>query len=98
MQKRSGRTLPRPWQPMERVQMKPMDAGDEAELRARITAESGPEEADRLITEMRNAELWANHKYVVTVSRREGGSVGELSIRRQDRKAGHDWRDRKSVV
>jgi hypothetical protein len=39
------------------------------------------------------AETWRNAKYVVTVQRREGGSVSVLSIRRDDRKAIRDWRD-----
>lgn len=38
-------------------------------------------------------EVWRNRKYVVGVERREDGSVSSLSIRRDDRKPIHDWRD-----
>jgi len=52
----------------------------------------GGEEGDRLVHELRNLEMWRNGLYVVTVTRREDGSVAELSIRREDRKAPRDWR------
>jgi hypothetical protein len=40
-----------------------------------------------------DSETWLNDRYVVKVLRHEDGWVQRLSIRRQDRKAVHDWRD-----
>jgi hypothetical protein len=38
------------------------------------------------------SEIWRNDRYVAIVRRREDGDVASLSIRREDRKAIHDWR------
>jgi hypothetical protein len=38
-------------------------------------------------------EVWRNDEYVVTVRRRDDGTVGSLSIRRADRRGARDWRD-----
>lgn len=39
-----------------------------------------------------STELWANDVYVVSVERRDGGTVSVLSIHRRDRKPIRDWR------
>jgi hypothetical protein len=61
---------------------------------AAILAHEGGAQA---LAEADAAEIWRNDRYVVTVTRwAEGelaGQVQELSIRRDDRRAIHDWRD-----
>jgi hypothetical protein len=80
--RRSGRTLPRPWKPLER-------ATPVITPQLREQAEKDPEVA-RLLEESR--EVWLNDQYVVTVRRFAEGDVASLSIRRDDRKAPRDWR------
>ncbi len=47
---------------------------------------------DALLEELAKADIYKNHLYTVTVTRHVNGWVEELSIRRNDRKAVHDWR------
>lgn len=61
-------------------------------LRAEVLTRGGTQDVvDRLLAEP--TEMWKNHKYTVHVDRRDDGSVAVLSIRRNDRRAAHDWRD-----
>jgi hypothetical protein len=50
-----------------------------------------PNRVDALIDDP-GRELWMNDRYVVYVQRDDDAHVRVLSIRRQDRKAVHDWR------
>jgi len=50
-------------------------------------------DGDKLIAELEASELWKNNRYTVQATRREDGSVIELSIRRNDRRAARDWRE-----
>jgi hypothetical protein len=87
---------PRPprWQPMERATPVPMPT----DRRERLLAM--PDGA-AVLAEVQAAEMWKNDRYTVTVTRwpeAEGnvdiaGQISELSIRRNDRRAVHDWRD-----
>lgn len=77
-----GPTRPRSWEPLQRA--RPVVKPEHADAQARIMALTG---ADRYM------EMWMNDQYLVTVSRREDGTVDHLSIRRSDRKAPRDWRD-----
>lgn len=65
-----------------------------AERRAALLAIEGGAE---VLAEAETSEMWMNDQYTVTVKRwTEGdlaGQVQELSIRRNDRRAAHDWRD-----
>jgi hypothetical protein len=74
------------WQPLERAVPVPLTDDKIAQLR-----EVGA--TDDLIAEAAGAEVWKNNRYTVTVTRREDGTVQELSIRRNDRRAARDWRD-----
>jgi hypothetical protein len=79
-----GRTLPRPWQPMQRATGFMPPATAEA-------ARNDPAVA-AVIDEIK--EIWRNDKYVVIVERTtDTGDVMSLSIRRDDRKPAGDWRD-----
>lgn len=80
------RQQPRRWVPMARAIPVPLTDTQ----RAAILATPGGE---ALVAELARAEMWRNDRYIVVVDRREDGSVQELSIRRADRKAVHDWRD-----
>jgi len=73
------------WQPMRRAEHVPMTE----QKKAAILAAGGTQD---LLDELDAAEMWMNNLYVVVVTRRENGNVSELSIRRDDRKAAHDWR------
>jgi hypothetical protein len=42
-------------------------------------------------------EMWMNDRYTATVNRRVDGSVVVLSVRRNDRRALHDWRDMQRI-
>ena len=88
--KKSGRTLPHPgrvekWWPMQRVERVPM----KPEQRAIMLAKGATEE---MLASLEREEMWGNDLYVASCTRREDGSVYELSIRRRDREAVHDWR------
>jgi hypothetical protein len=74
----------RPWQPMQRATLiVPPETIEAAKADAAVAA---------LLAG--STEVWRNDKYVVTVRRRmDSGDVMSLSIRRDDRKAAHDWRD-----
>ena len=80
MSKRRGPTPARGWQPLQ-----PGVRIIGPETRA-LMEEHGyePEPGE---------ETWINDRYVVIVSRHPEGHVSHLSIRRQDRKPAHDWRD-----
>lgn len=73
------------WQPMQNAVPVPPSPEHQAE----VIEKYGPE----LLDEMLNAEMWKNNRYTVLVTRRPDGSVMELSIRRNDRRAARDWRD-----
>jgi len=75
------------WQPMRRAFPVPLEAERRAHLE-KLIGQDAP-----LIAELESAEMWRNDKYVVVVTRWEDGAVQELSIRRADRRAVHDWRD-----
>jgi len=77
----------RPWERLRPAKPKPLTPEKIAALKA-----TGGVTED-FLAELQAAEVWINHKYTVQVTRREDGSVAELSIRRNDRKAAHDWRD-----
>jgi hypothetical protein len=77
---------PPPWQQMVRVVPLPLT---EAERDAIAAAPGG----DSVLAEMSAWEMWRNDRYVATVVRRPDNSVEELSVRRDDRRAIHDWRD-----
>lgn len=83
------------WVPMARSERVPWSAAKTAKFRADASAMGmSDDDIDHLLVELDNAELWTNDKYVVTVTRwEETGHVQELSIRREDRHAVHDWRD-----
>ena len=84
MARRSGPTPRRAWTPLARGTrvIKP-------ETRAAYRELTGREIDD----DERGSEIWLNDRYVVTVDRREDGSVETISIRRQDRGHARDWRD-----
>jgi hypothetical protein len=85
---------PRPWIPMRPAERVPWSEAKTKAFRAEALARGmASEEIDQLLDELDNAELWINDQYVVTVTRWENGDVQELSIRREDRRAVHDWRD-----
>jgi hypothetical protein len=50
-------------------------------------------EAEQVLENAAQGQMWRNDKYTVIATAREDGSVQELSIRRNDRRAVHDWRD-----
>jgi len=56
-------------------------------------------EADPMVARVldETSEVWRNDKYVVMVRRYDSGEVMSLSIRRDDRRAIHDWRDLQQV-
>lgn len=55
-------------------------------------------EVARALREGSRDEIWANHTYVVAVRRHPSeGHVVRLSIRRQDRRAPSDWRDKQAI-
>ncbi len=80
--KASGRTQPRPWQPMRRAV--PVILPELAEM-----ARDDPALAKTIED---SGEMWKNDLYVVSVRRFAEGGVERLSIRRDDRKAARDWR------
>lgn len=91
--KKSGRTLPhpgrrveRPWVPMQPGVRTPM----QPHVKERLMAKGMTEEQ---LLELEQEEIWVNDLYVASCTRREDGSVYELSIRRRDRQPAHDWRD-----
>jgi hypothetical protein len=94
-----GNPAPRPrqaperaWEPLEKAARTPLRAEQVEAIRARAG-----QDADVLLDELERAEMWKNDTYTVIVTRwSEGelaGQVQELSIRRNDRGAGRDWRD-----
>jgi hypothetical protein len=79
-----GNQGPRPWRPMQ-----PATVRTPPETLA--AAQADPAVA-AVVAEV--TEIWCNDRYVVIVQRFEdSGDVMSLSIRRDDRKAAHDWRD-----
>lgn len=50
-------------------------------------------DAQELLDQWDDEEMWKNNRYTVSATRREDGSVAYLSIRRNDRRAIRDWRD-----
>jgi hypothetical protein len=50
-------------------------------------------EAEGVLERVSEGQMWRNDKYTVIATAREDGSVMELSIRRNDRRPVHDWRD-----
>jgi hypothetical protein len=93
--RKTGRTLPQPWQPLEPAVPIITDAMREQAAKDPVVA--------KVLAE--SSEVWRNDKYVVVVRRfaaKEGerwfgaeaaGAIASLSIRRDDRKAIRDWRD-----
>lgn len=81
--RRPGTPRPRPWQPVRPARR--VVSPQMAELAAR----------DTQVAELleKPTETWRNDEYVITVRRRDDGSVSSLSIRRDDRRAARDWRD-----
>ncbi len=73
------------WSPMAPAERLPLSEKNKAILLA-----NGGNQA--LIDELDYAEIWKNELYTVTVTRHADGWVTELSIRRNDRRAAHDWR------
>jgi hypothetical protein len=73
------------WSPMQPAVRVPLRPEQKSALRA-----TGAEDA--LIDELQNREMWKNELYTVMVTRHPDGWVQELSIRRNDRQAIHDWR------
>lgn len=73
------------WEPLQEAEKVPLTEAQRAALAAR-----GGDAA--LIDELRVSEMWKNSLYTVMVTRRDDGSVAELSIRRNDRQPVHDWR------
>lgn len=87
------------WTPLVRMTPKPWTDEKRAELRATTLATGliAPEVIDdymvRTEREQMEHEVWGNNRYMIHVERRFDGSIDNLSIRRQDRKAIRDWRD-----
>jgi hypothetical protein len=83
---------PQQWEPLQKAVRTPL----KPEHVEAIHREGGPD-ADKLLKELAEAEIWKNGQYTVVVTRwTEGelaGQVQELSIRRDDRKPARDWRD-----
>lgn len=80
----------RVWQPLERCSRA-------RDPRVMALAQTDLEVA-RAVREGQGDEIWANHTYVVTVRRNAAeGFVERLSIRRQDRRAVSDWRDKQAI-
>jgi hypothetical protein len=80
-----AQSRPRPWQPLYRAQLI---------IPGQLAAAANADTA--IMTEVRRimeAEVWRNDRYVVIVERAAGGWVSHLSIRRDDRKPIHNWRD-----
>jgi hypothetical protein len=77
-----GSTAPQPWIPMEPC---------ERIIPPEVLAAADEDPAVRAAID-ETSEVWANNRYIVHVHRRDDSSVDSLSIRRQDNKAGHDWR------
>jgi len=86
MSRRKVHQARRGWTPMARAEVVPLSADRIAAIEA-LGADTA------LLAELAAAEMWRNEHYLAVVTRREDGSVSELSIRRADRKAVHDWRD-----
>lgn len=92
------RQQPRPWQPLRQRTPLPWNDAKRAELRVALAVDptiGGDIDAYLVQAEREamEAETWGNDRYQVTVRRRPGGSVENLSVRRQDRKPIRDWRD-----
>jgi hypothetical protein len=79
-----GPTPKREWQPMQRGVVT-----NREKAVAAFKEVTGREPGENDLVD----ETWLNDKYVVSVRRREDGSVANLSIRRQDRGWPRDWRD-----
>jgi hypothetical protein len=83
---KKGPTPPRKWQHMQRAV-----AFRTAEKQAKLEAALGHAVPEPSV------EIWMNDRYVVSVDRRDDGSVLALSIRRQDRAYPRDWRHFQSI-
>lgn len=80
----------RVWQPLQRCSR-------QRDPRVLALAQTDLEVAKALREGSRD-EIWANHTYVVTVRRHPSeGHVVRLSVRRQDRRAPSDWRDKQAI-
>ena len=85
---------PRRWMPMRLSKRVPWTEARTEAFRAEAMGRGmTAAEVDQVLVELETAEMWTNDQYVVVVTRREDGTVEELSIRREDRRAAHDWRD-----
>lgn len=81
-----GPTAQRPWQPLVR------GVSNFDKMREKYRAETGEDFPLEELLDYATREVWLNDRYVVSVDRRDDGSVECLSIRRQDRNWPRDWR------
>lgn len=81
------------WVPMQRTERVPMTAAHRQALRAACASE---EAFEALMEQHERSEMWGNDQYIAIVERHQTGEhagvIAEISIRRTDRKAVHDWR------
>jgi hypothetical protein len=102
----SSKTRPRNWQPMARATFRQKTAAEKRDMIKHIRTtfpDITEAEAARAITEASSelGEVWMNDRYQCHVIRHPGGVRGpnddcgiiQLSIKRLDRTAVHDWRD-----